>query len=350
MKTILKIPLLLLPTAIGIFLPLFSSAQDIHFSQFYLSPQMQNPALVGSGHDMQALLNYKDQWRSVASPYKTIAASFDMKLNKKNKKKGFCAAGVSFFSDRAGDSKMGITQANFSFAYHVHVNDKNTLGGAMTAGFAQRSINYSNLQWANQFDGFSYNSGLSTGETQGSNSFTYPDIGAGILWAYRKSEKYMTGNDQRTFNFGVALFHINQPKYSYYSTPDEKLHRKLVLHGEGLIGIPNTNFSLVPGFMFYQQGTQREIYAGTMFKYMMQENSKYTGYVKGSALSLGAYYRYKDAIAITSLFEFSNYAIGISYDINTSKLATASSGRGGLEIALRFMNPNPFIFKSMSIF
>jgi hypothetical protein len=42
------------------------------------------------------------------------------------------------------------------------------------------------------------------------------------------------------------------------------------------------------------------------------------------------------------MYEFSNYAVGISYDVNFSKLVTASSFKGGLEVSIRFVTPNPF--------
>jgi hypothetical protein len=87
---------------------------------------------------------------------------------------------------------------------------------------------------------------------------------------------------------------------------------------------------------------------GSNFRYQLREESKYTGYVKGSAVSLGVFYRNKDAVISSFLFEFSHYAIGISYDSNISNLKTASQGRGGIEISLRFLNPNPFMSKGAS--
>ena len=100
--------------------------------------------------------------------------------------------------------------------------------------------------------------------------------------------------------------------------------------------------------MYFRQGPAQEIFFGGSLMYMLKEESKYTDYVKGAALSLGGYYRNKDAVVITSLLEFGNYALCVSYDINTSDLSTASSGRGGLEISLRFLSPSPFLFKSKS--
>jgi type IX secretion system PorP/SprF family membrane protein len=329
------------------FNPFYIFSQDIHFSQFWMAPLLQNPALVGANHDLQAIINYKNQWGSVASPYKTGDLSFDMKLNKKKAKKGYLAAGINILSDKAGDAQMGTTQANLSVGYHVILNDNNTLGGGLMGGFVQRSINYSNLQWTSQFDGTGFNTSLPSGEPTGTNKVTFADFGAGVLWAYNKGEEYMTGNNQVKATAGLAVFHPQQPKYSYYSS-GEKLDMKTVLHANLLCGIKNTTYAVVPGFMYYKQGAAQELLVGSLIRYTLQEQSKYTGYLKGAALSLGAYYRNKDAVVAAMLFEMSQYSIGISYDINVSQLKTASSGRGGFEISLRFINPNPFLFKSAS--
>jgi type IX secretion system PorP/SprF family membrane protein len=319
-------------------------SQDIHFSQFYMSPLTQNPAMTGANYDLQGILNFKDQWQSVATPYKTMAASFDMRLNKNKPKKGFFGAGINLFNDKAGDSKMGTTQANLNIAYHVRLGGYNTLGAGLQGGFVQRSISYSALEWGNQYDGTKYNSTLPTGEAKGSAAFTYPDFGAGLVWTYNNTAGAVRveGNHHLKANLGVSVFHPHQPKYSFDKTPIEKLYAKMVVHGNAMISLPNSNIAIVPGVMYYKQGPAQEIYAGSLFRFELQQNSKYTGIKKGAALSLGGFYRAKDAFVAAFQLEYSNYAMGVSYDLNTSKLTPASRGRGGIEISLRFVTPSPF--------
>jgi type IX secretion system PorP/SprF family membrane protein len=314
-----------------------------------MAPLLQNPAMAGANYDLQALINYKNQWASVADPYKTFDVSFDMKLNKKKAEKGFWAGGINIFSDKAGDSQMGTTAENLSLAYHVILNPNSTLGGGVTGGFVQRSVNTSQLQWMSQYDGTGYNPALPTGETSAPANFSYPDLGAGIVWAYNKGETYMTSNTRIKANIGLSVFHPHQPAYSFYGS-GEKLHMKTVFHGNVLYGIKNTNLSLVPGYVVYLQGSNKEILFGSMFRYTTKESSKYTGYVKGSAIGWGLHYRNNDALVASFLLEMGQYALGISYDVNVSKLKTASSGKGGFEIALRFVNPNPFLYSSKARF
>lgn len=318
--------------------------QDVHFSQYWTQPMTQNPALCGVNFDFAVNLNYKDQWRQIGSPYKTFGASIESKLNKQRSDYGFFTAGVNFFNDRAGDSKMGTSQGNFALAYQLKVALHQTLGLGVMAGFAQRSIDYTFLTWGNQYDGTNYNSALSSGENYGADAFTHSDFAAGIVWAYNNKDEHIkvTDNHDLKFNAGFSVFHLSRPKYSYLNT-DQRLYMKYVLHGNAVISINDSRYAWMPGFMFYYQGKAKELMLGTMIRIKLQQDSKYTGYKNGSAISFGGYLRARDAFAPMVLFEFHQFAIGVSYDINLSGLKPATNTRGGLEISLRFTNKNPFM-------
>ena len=85
-----------------------------------------------------------------------------------------------------------------------------------------------------------------------------------------------------------------------------------------------------------------------MLRFMPKEGSKYTGIYKESAISFGTHYRVGDAIIPSVLFEIGSYAIGIGYDVNISQLRAATSSRGGMEFSIRYINPNPFIYRRVS--
>ena len=55
-------------------------AQDIHFSQFDETQLQLNPADAGVQHDVRVVTNYKNQWQTVGSPYKTFALAGDVRL------------------------------------------------------------------------------------------------------------------------------------------------------------------------------------------------------------------------------------------------------------------------------
>ena len=306
--------------------------QDIHFARFWMTPLLINPAQAGAEHDMRAVINYRNQWNSVATPYSTVNVSFDMKMSKKKSRKGFSAIGVDIFHDQAGDAKMKTIQGNISYAYHIYLNRESTIGAGIYAGFAQRSINNSDLQWMNQYDGSSYNSSLSSGEpSDGMNVITYPDLGGGIHYEY--------GRDKIDFSAGMSLFHAARPAYSFYGT-DEVLNMKVVSYANALIRINNRNVALVPGLIYFQQGKSSELFLGSMLRYALKQESGLGHMV--TAVALGAHYRNKDAVIPVVLLEFTKLHIGLSYDVNVSKLKTASHGKGGFEISIRFVNSNLF--------
>ncbi len=332
------------------------NAQDIHFSQWGQTPALINPALTGSLAVVRASVIYKDQWRSATVPYQTYGASFEMKFKASNwekqnqhltriYKKAFSrtAGGLSFFNDKAGDGKMGSTQANLSFATFVKLSKKATLALGLQASIVQRKIDYSKLTFPNQYNGTGFDQTLSTGEDYNAQNFVYPDFAGGINWSYGFTEKSIAANNELRINAGAAMYHITQPKQKYLSATSDRLNSKLVLHADAVIGIRNSNVALVPSYLCEIKGKSYEMIEGFMVKYYFNDDSKYTGYLKRSAFGIGCAYRNRDAILLSALLEYENYAVGFSYDINTSKLAKATVGRGGPEIFIRFVTPSPFL-------
>lgn len=336
----------------AIILSTYANAQDIHFSQFYESPLEMNPAMCGAFPGMiLGELNYRTQWSAVAGSgygFNTMAATAEYHNLLKSWDKGYLAPGLDFYSDQSGDAKIGITQVNFTLASGIYLNDRNCLAAGIQAGWAQHSINTASLQWDNQYINGQYVAGAPSGEPNIGNSFSYIDFAAGLLYSYGTGQTNMTQNDICKFNVGAAIYHISQPTETYYggiyaAGQGTKLYMREVFHGELIYGIPNSNISVCPAAILYLQGPAQEIDFGSRFRYVLRQESKYTGFSKGSAFDLGCFVRLGDAVIAEAGLEFGSYSFLVSYDVNVSSLNTASSGRGGLEISLRFINPNPFM-------
>jgi type IX secretion system PorP/SprF family membrane protein len=318
------------------------SAQDIHFSQTTETPLLINPSQAGLGNDVRAHVNYKDQWRSVVSaPYKTINAGADFSLLKGNSGTHM-GIGVNLFNDKAGDARMTTSMGQVNLSGVVAINSNNLLSVGLVTGYAQRSMNNTELTWGNQYDGQQYNAGSPTGEPANFASFNYLDIGAGASWFFATGSSNLSSKDAKIFNIGFSVLHINQPTYSFYGQSDSKLPMKIVAHGNASIGLKNTNLILEPSYFVAIQGGHREIIPGCMAKYIFGQTSLYTDRKKSSALSYGLFFRINDAIVPMLRYEYSYYSIAASYDFNVSGLTAASRARGGFEISLRYMIPNPF--------
>ena len=335
-----------------------SYGQDIHFSQYYYAPITLNPALTAVYKTVQATIQYKQQW-AVVNGYSTGGVTLEFKLNqakwdkkrnltdiyKKKAMKGL-AIGFNVFSDKAGNGSIKQTQMNASLAYHVLLTRFSTLSAGLSAGYAQFSINPDDLRWNNQYSLGNYNSNTPSGETFSTKSLSYNDFGAGVLYSFGDGDTYLAANNQKHFNIGASVSHINEPSIAFYDSGDGKLYRKYTVHANTLIGIENTNFSVGGSFLFMDQNKMQEVTTGFLVKYKLKDPSNYTGTKKGTSMGIGVFVRARDAFIPYVMMEMDKFSIGLSYDVNTSGLTAATTGRGGVEVALRFNVGSSFVYQN----
>lgn len=326
----------------------FSFSQDIHFSQFNNIPLVINPALTGAFNgDQRIAINYKDQWKNVGSPYRTYAFSADMGFMKKRWKKNYLGAGLLMYKDVAGTASLGTTQASLSISSFISLGDKNKISAGLQGGFVQRTLKDVGQSWDSQYDpskAEGWNSDLAANEPVTSfSNLGFGDFTGGVQWSFSTSDATLSSNDRKSINAGISFHHVNRPAQKFYETASiDKLYSRITAHAGALIGIKNYHISVNPLFLFSKQGAAREVNLGTMIRYTIKEESKYTKIFKETAVSLGGYLRAGDAFIPALLLEYANYAAGISYDVNTSNLRDATKGNGGFEISLKYTNPNPF--------
>lgn len=330
-------------TVVCFFLLFKIIAQDIHFSQFNNTPLLLNPALTGAFDANHRIIgNYKSQWRNVDRAYLTYGFSYDMGILKGKLGGGLLGLGLQFFNDHGGINKMNLTQANVSVAYHLPLNKKNFLTAGIQGGWGQRRIDESKMQWDNQYDPSSpdgFNPALPSGEQLQFMNKNFGDFSAGLLWSFNSNAEASLKNDAKKVQAGVALFHVNRPKQSLFNLEESKLYMKIVVHVNSFIGFSNSSFSLQPSAVWYNQGPSNYILFGSYFRYRLNEASKYTNFVSETAFALGCHYRYGDAVIIGGQFEWKNFMLGVSYDVNVSGFTKATKGAGGMEIALRYITP-----------
>ncbi len=317
-----------------------TNAQDMHFSQYGEAPLTLNPALCSVAYDVRVLTNYKNQWASVASPFKSYGFSAEVGIKYRKHGNAYISSGLSAYRDIAGDAQLGTTHVNGVLGAVVKAGLYSKVSGALSAGITMKSVNANVFQWENQYDGYMYVASAPSGEKFMPGNSNYADFGLGFNWNYSKSEQYISASNGIRFDVGFAAYHFNQPKHSYIHVKNERRLMKLNFYGNANIGLKGSNLCLLPGLMVSMQGPSKEIIPSFLLKYIIQEQSVHTYLVKPCAISGGLHYRYKDAIVPAVLFEYSMYAIGVSYDVNLSSLKTASQYKGGMEICLKF-NWNP---------
>ena len=304
-----------------------AKSQDIHFSQFASSPLNLNPALAGffQGND-RFILNNKNQWATVTTPYVTFSGSFDMQLMKRKFVQDIIGIGVVVNNDVAGDSKMGTTEASLALSYIKALNKRNNhlISFGIEAGFAQHKIDYTNLSFDNQFNGNYYDPTIASSEKFLKNSYNYFDLSAGVHW-------FLQTGDRTTFSAGFAMFHINTPNLSFFDNSSVVLNSKEVVYANTSFDIKKS-IDLIPSLLFMKQDNYYEVTYGATLKFITDSSPFYY-----SALNFGAFIRQNDAAILTAGLDIRKTSICISYDFNFSDLHPASKYLGGYEISLIYI-------------
>lgn len=320
----------------ALIISLSGSAQDVHFSQFMNSSFLYNPGntgLVNGEH--RFLVNYRSQWAGVADPYNTYSFTYDTKIFKKTTNTAQMGLGLGAFKDVAGDTEFGTTSILFSSSAILKLDNFNKLSVGLQGGVMQNSIN-SNMRWGNQYDGNGYNAALSSNETGLVDATPFVgDFNAGVVWNYGTSEATITSNDLFSTQLGLSVSHLSRQRIKITNF-EEKIYNRFTLHGKSFVGINNSPYAFIPGFIYQKQGPSAELVLGAYGRSKLKNESRYTGIFKESALSIGLFYRVGDAIIPKLSLEIFNFNVGASYDLTTSGL----SGANAMEFSIQYIIPN----------
>jgi len=314
-------------------------AQDPHFTHIAETSVWINPAYTGLFvGDVRGIMGYRDQWRSIGAPYTTFFISGDGIISQ-GMRSQLSIGGYGIF-DQSGVKSFKQLYGGISFSAHVKVGESVLVGAGIMTGIFNMSFTPQDWAWPSQYDGMHYDPTLPSQENIGGESITKLDVGTGIVVHFMQNTTNPFSNDGIKGKIGVSFYHINRPEQFSILVKDKK-YLKTQVQGDLSIGLPNTNTAVKPGFLFAKQGPHMEFSPGLLIRYMLKEQSRYTGYVKNSALTIGSYLRLRDAVSILTGLEFSSYQVGFSYDINVSGLTKASKGSGAMEIFIRAIYPAP---------
>jgi type IX secretion system PorP/SprF family membrane protein len=329
--------------AFGLLVSLGVSAQDVHFTMFHVAPTVLNPAAAGvMDGNFRASVNYKNQWGSISKAFNTYSLTCDAALFKDRWQSAHLGTALNFYRDVAGTTNFGSTKINLTVSGILYAAEYHTLSLGITGGWAQSTISPMALQWDSQFDGQAYNPYLPSNESINFTNSDYFDFSTGFMWSYGTEASNLASFDKLNGQVGFAYHHIARPTLQTYQGVLDKLYSRMAIHANFHISSGYSRLGVRPRLFAFFQGPAREINLGLMLRYLVNEGSKYTGNIKGFAISGGAYYRFGDAICPSVEIELAGFTVGFSYDFNISKLRAASNGFGGSEVYLKFQNPNPF--------
>lgn len=298
------------------------SGQDVHFSQYYLSPLSLNPANTGNYRgDYRFFGNYRSQWREISKPYNTFSVGGDFNIYPSNQQ---LSGGLIFINDKSGGN-LNVNKILPSAALHRKISEFNLHAG-IQPGVVVKSIDFYAHSFPNQLNWSSgkFDNTLPNNEANVSQRFTYFDlnIGAGVSRKFGKWEP----------EAGFALFHLNKPKESFLSTSNRLPLRQA--YNLGLNYFLNDQF-IIRAYSLYGFTTKvSDWVSGINLEYVLSKNVFFTNSVFAGLMWRDGFNRNSDAAIATIGMNYSHYTVGFSYDITFSQLKTAVDSRGAFEIAL----------------
>ncbi len=323
------------------------TGQDLHFTQFDMTPMNVNPALTGAYLGSYRVGGvYRDQYRSVSSdfggvqsakPFQTVTIFVDSPIIGGFRKQDWIGVGANFYYDQAGSASLRNIGQLLSVAYHLGIGKKAktvfTLGGQF--GAVQRRFDKDA-----GLTPFALEQELGVGQDpfliaqqppQNANnsllqgSYTHWNVGTMLT-----SEV----NKKTDIRFGVSVAHFLRPGQSIFSSGSNSIDRRNV-RTTGFFTLYNDigkRFTLIPSVLFQNSGKSNEIVVQTKGSLMMNEE-------KQISVNAGLGVRVVNAADLQLMvgMDIKDIKVGLAYDINLASFTPATNRSSGFELGITYL-------------
>jgi type IX secretion system PorP/SprF family membrane protein len=311
-----------------------AKAQDPGFSQFFASPLTLNPALTGKFNGVVRVAgNYRNQWPSINSAFITSTVSVDAPImTGRLPENDTWGIGLMAMTDKTANGILNSNYVSLSTAYHksLDMDGYHQIGVGFQGTYGNQSLDGTRLTFE---DGLQLDGTWLRSPTEAINSefvsVHYFDFNLGVL--YNQST-----NGNNNFYLGASAYHLNHPKLSFLGVDTINVPTRITLHGGGffpIAGSPSTIY--VSGLVNNQAGAREYVLGGA---WAVAASTDETNPVNFYAGLWGRFTNNTtDALIPYVGLDYSDFSLGITYDVNVSSLQTASQSRGGIEISLIYI-------------
>lgn len=309
---------------LGLILGLTAATQSTHFSQFYSTPLLINPASTGlTPGPYRVAGNYRSQWNAGGSPYTTFTFSGDAQILSASLTEGnILGIGAYLVNDKTMDGAVQSNSLAISGGYHVSLSDdpSQTIGVGFQGTYNEKRIDFSRLTFENQFGGGDFDPSVPVGEGLDNGKKQFFDINAGAMYSWH--------TEDRSVFAGAAMYNILKKQETYlteqFKTPTLF---SAIAGGDIDIGVNN---SLYFSGNYRKQGNANEVTLGMAYGFFIDGE----GY---SAFRLGVWHRLKDALIPYVGFTYKGLQLGGSFDYTISQAKTKSQIRNTFEFSILYV-------------
>ncbi len=296
--------------------------QDKHLSMWNENTSQINPAAVGiMDENLRFLTNFRIQWLPITGKaFRTNTFSFDTKIITSKISDSHLGIGINFYNDQTGDSKFMTNSFSVPIGYNIEIDRKNSFSLGISPGYISQTLIGGNQTWNNQWNGFKFDQTIVNPETYNQKNAGF-DIGAGV--------QYKVAFDATShITAGISMNHINQKQ--------DEMFKQFNFHLSATKFDSYRRFGFSPQVLVSLMGPNNNILIGSSFDHELFESSQRTDYVQRSFISYGFFMRWRDALIITASFKTKGFKFGLGYDLNLSKLSSATRSSGAIELFLKY--------------
>ncbi len=299
-------------------------AQDPHFSQYFASPLTLNPAMTGKiNGDHRLSTNFRNQWWSTGNPFLTNTISYDTKIMQDRiPEDDIMGAGILALYDQAMSGGYKNINVSASMAYHkaLGMEGSSKISAGFQLSYGTRVLDYSKLDFSNQFNGLGFDTNIPSNESFGINRKSYVDVNTGVLYTYE--------TENTDFYIGGSVYHITRPNISFLQDADFRLPMRYTIHGGSNFAVGEEGNEIFVGGLYMEQGGVSEKSFGVAFGQVINEDAIIYG---------GSWIRLNDAVMPYLGLNYKNLQVGLSFDAVTSKLRKANPKNGSFELSLNYL-------------
>jgi type IX secretion system PorP/SprF family membrane protein len=282
---------------------------DAQLSQYMLDLTSYNPAAVGEGDMIHVTGHIRSQWMGMDSIEKSIGGltsniSISTPLRIGNSMHGI---GVRLLKDQMGLFTNQTVYLQYAFKKRLG-NSTLSIGmdvGAISLGFAGTKLSKITLGTYHKLLEDQY---IPQADVNG----TSLDLNAGVFYS------------TPTYYAGLSFTHITSPVVAWSDKADMKVTGTAYLTGGYQYALPDTKYVLKPSGLIKTDFNSFQVDLSGRMEY----DNKFWG---------GLSYRFQDAVVVLAGLNIdAGLSIGLSYDLSTSKMITATKGSGELVVTYNF--------------
>lgn len=307
-------------------------AQDPHFSQFFASPLTLNPAFTGKfDGNVRVAGNYRNQWPTINRAYQTASAAVDFPILRGHlPATDIWGLGLMGYTDKSANGAVKFNYFTASTAYHIGLDEDgyHQIGAGFQTTYANMLINTSELKFEDQLTSLGFTGVTSEAFSGTTLKNNYVDVNAGLLYTG-------SNTDRDHYYAGVSMYHINRPRQQFTGAL-YLLSPRTTFHAGGYFPVGENSYLHLSALTTMQAKATETVIGGA---FQLQAGTETM--INPINFYAGAWMRMNDAVIPYIGVELNNTRLGISYDVNTSQLKSASASRGGIEISLIFIAKSP---------